>query len=62
MLVTVLVVIGGVLLLAGLVALFIWRRRIQSETYYSARHRNERDSDTARVVIGLDPGNNTGGR
>ena len=62
MLVTVLVVIGGVLLLAGLVALFIWRRHIQAETYYSARHRNEKDSDAARVVIGLDSGNNTGRR
>jgi hypothetical protein len=61
MLVTVLVVIGGVLFLAGFIALFIWSRRIQSEIYYPARHRNERGSDAARVVIGLNSGNNTGG-
>jgi hypothetical protein len=61
MLVTVLVVIGGVLLLAGFVALLVWSRRAEAENYYPPRERDERDFDAARIVIGLNSGNNTGG-
>ena len=57
----VLAVIVGVLLLAGSVALLVWSRHVKTEHYYSARHRNQSESAAARVVIGLDSANNTGG-